>query len=137
MGHAWDCVTGAEEEPENRDLAHAFRRSDRKAYAILQSAIAPNLIQVVKDCRTSRETFDALKEHFGDTSLSNKVYINRCLFKLQQDEIQNCLDLTAHIVTMTGKLSQMNFLLSPIDSVIVLLASLHPGLDQWVEQTER
>ena len=29
----WDWMTGAEEETENRDLACAFRRSDRKAYA--------------------------------------------------------------------------------------------------------
>ena len=45
----WDYVTGDEAEPENRELQRIFRRSDRKAFAILQSSIAPNLLQVVKE----------------------------------------------------------------------------------------
>ena len=81
----WDCVTGDEAEPENRELQHIFRRSDRKAFAILQSSIAPNLLQVVKEAQTSRETLEA---HSGDASLSNKVYLKRSLFKLQQDKLQ-------------------------------------------------
>ena len=48
----WDCVTGDEAEPENRELQRIFRRSDRKAFAILQSSIAPNLLQVGNEAQT-------------------------------------------------------------------------------------
>ena len=85
----WDCVTGDEAEPENRDLQHIFRRSDWKAFATLQLSIAPNLLQVVKEAQTSRQTLEALEAHFGDASLSNKVFLKRSLFKLQQDELQS------------------------------------------------
>ena len=106
----WDCVTGDEAEPENRELQRIFRRSDRKAFAILQSSIAPNLLQVVKEAQTSRETLEALEAHFGDASLSNKVYLKRSLltFKLQQDELQSCLDVTSQILAIADRLSQMN-----------------------------
>ena len=133
----WDCVTGDEAEPENRELQRIFRRSDRKAFAILQSSIAPNLLQVVKEAQTSRETLEALEAHFGDASLSNKVYLKRSLFKLQQDELQSCLDVTSQILAIADRLSQMRFELSPLDLVIVLLAALHPRFDLWVEQIER
>ena len=133
----WDCVTGDEAEPENRELQRIFRRSDRKAFAILQSSIAPNLLQVVKEAQTSRETLEALEAHFGDASLSNKVYLKRSLFKLQQDELQSCLDVTSQILAIADCLSQMRFELSPLDLVIVLLAALHPRFDLWVEQIER
>jgi hypothetical protein len=137
----WDCVTGDEAEPENRELQRIFRRSDRKAFAILQSSIAPNLLQVVKEAQTSRETLVALEAHFGDASLSNKVYLKRSLFKLPQlqdpDELQSCLDVTSQILAIADRLSQMRFELSPLDLVIVLLAALHPRFDLWVEQIER
>ena len=37
----WDCVTGDEAEPENRELQRIFRRSDRKAFAIYYSRPLP------------------------------------------------------------------------------------------------
>ena len=83
----------------------------------------------MKEAQTSRETLEALEAHFGDASLSNKVYLKRSLFKLQQDELQSCLDVTSQILAIADRLSQMRFELSPLDLVIVLLAALHPRFD--------
>ena len=71
-----------------------------------------------------------MEAHFGDASLSNKVYLKRSLFKLQQDELQSCLDVTSQILAIADRLSQMRFELSPLDLVIVLLAALHPRVEQ-------
>ena len=70
------------------------------------------------------------------THLSNKVYLKRSLFKLQQDKLQSCLDVTSQFLAIADRLSQMRFELSPLDLVIVLLAALHPRFDLWVEQIE-
>ena len=136
----WDCVTGDEVEPENRDLQCIFRRSNRKAFTILQSSIALNLLQVVKEAQTSRQTLEVLEASpllFGDASCSNKVSLKRSLFKLEQDKLQSCLNVTSQILVIADHLSHMDFELSPLDLVIVLLAALHPRFDLWVEQIER
>ena len=42
------------------DLQCIFRRLDRKASTILQSSVAPNLLQVFKEAQASRQTLECL-----------------------------------------------------------------------------
>ena len=98
---------------------HAFSRLGT-AFAV-RSAIAQGLIRVVKGAQNSRQTLEVLEAHFGDAILSIKVYLKRSLFKLQQDKLQSCLDVTSQILVIADRLSHMDFELSPLDVIILLL----------------
>ena len=68
--------------------------------------------------------------HFGDTSLSNKVYLKRFLFKLQQDELQSFLDITSRFLLLL--IAYLNWISSY--SLWIHLAAFHPWFDLWIEQ---
>ena len=91
----------------------------------------------MKGAQNSQQTLEVLEAHFGDAILSIKVYLKRSLFKLQQNKLQSCLDVTSQILVIADRLSHMDFELSSLDLVIVLLAALHPRFDLWIEQIER
>ena len=101
------CVNGVELELAD---PHAFSRLGT-AFAV-RSAIAQGLIRVVKGAQNSRQTLEVLEAHFGDAILSIKVYLKRSLFKLQQDKLQSCLDVTSQILVIADRLSHMDFELS-------------------------
>ena len=98
---------------------HAFSRLST-AFAV-RSAIAHGLIRVVKGAQNSRQTLEVLEAHFGDAILSIKVYLKRSLFKLRQDELQSCLDVTSQILVIADRLSRMDFEL--LLGVVILLLS--------------
>ena len=130
-------MTGDNVRPEDAALAHLFLKDDRKAQAILQSTLALNLTQIVQGAGNARETMEAIEDHFADESLTNKVFLLKSLFKIQQHDTLSCLDLTSQIMEISDQLALMNFQIQPLDLVIILLAALHPWYDVWVEQIEK
>ena len=112
-------------------------KDNRKAQAILQSTLALNLTQIVQGAGNARETMEAIEDHFADESLTNKVFLKKSLFKIQQHDTLSCLDLTSQIMEISDQLALMNFQIQPLDLVRILLAALHPRYDVWVEQIEK
>ena len=70
-------------------------------------------------------------------SLTNKVFLKKSLFKIQQHDKLSCLDSTSQIMEISHQLALMNFQIQPLDLVIILLAALHPRYHVWVEQIEK
>ena len=126
----WGNVTGDNVRPDDPALVRLFLKDDRKAQAILQSTLALNLTQIVQNTGTALETMVAIEAHFADESLTNKVFLKKSLFKIQQHDTMSCLDLTSQIAVM-------DFQILPLNLVIILLAALHPRFDVWVEQIEK
>ena len=133
----WGNVTGDNVCPDDPALVRLFLKDDRKAQAILQSTLALNLTQIVQNTGTALETMVAIEAHFADESLTNKVFLKKSLFKIQQHDTMSCLDLTSQIAEISDQLTLMDFQILPLDLVIILLAALHPRFDVWVEQIEK
>ena len=133
----WGNVTGDNVRPDDPALVRLFLKDDRKAQAILQSTLALNLTQIVQNTGTALETMVAIEAHFADESLTNKVFLKKSLFKIQQHDTMSCLDLTSQIAEISDQLTLMDFQILPLDLVIILLAALHPRFDVWVEQIEK
>ena len=97
----WGNVTGDNVRPKDVALVLLFLKDDRKAQAILQSTLALNLTQIVQGAVNAWETMEAIEDYFADESLTNKVFLTKILFKIQQHDTLSCLDLTSQIMEIS------------------------------------
>ena len=118
---------------ENEDAEEERRVNDQKALTILQTYLAPNLIQIVRNCHTAHETMHAIDQHCFAASLSSRVHLRRTLYTIDQSTTpMPLLDLTMLIQSTNNQLLHVNFGLQEQDLVIVLMAALDPKYDQLV-----
>ena len=83
-------------------------------------------MQIVQGAGNARETMEAIEDHFADESLTNKIFLKKSLFKIQQHDTLSCFYLTSQIMEISHQLALMNFQKQPLDLVTILLAALHP-----------
>ena len=118
---------------ENEDAEEKRRVNDQKALTILQTYLAPNLIQIVRNCHTAHETMHAIDQHCFAASLSSRVHLRRTLYTIDQSTTpMPLLDLTMLIQSTNDQLLHVDFGLQEQDLVIVLMAALDPKFDQLV-----
>lgn len=129
----WRHALGEVLRPDRGNEGHeVWRVAGQKALTILQSYLAPNMIQVVARCVTSADMLAALNASCFVASLSNKVHMRRGLYRVEQTIGMSCRDITMKIQTLNDQLHHVDFGLQELDLVIILMASLHSRFDPLV-----
>ena len=78
----WDIVTGDETlaATASPDTKKKFRKRDQFALAKICLSVTESVQIYVRNCKTSKEAWEALKGHFEENTLSKKVQWYKKLF---------------------------------------------------------
>ena len=72
----WEVVDGTEVLGEDAGDAEKklFKKRDNQALSIVCLSVQPNLQIYVRNCKSSKEAWDSLSNHFEEKTLSKKIF---------------------------------------------------------------
>ena len=125
----WDIVSGDETlvEGADEDTKRKFRKRDQFALSKICLSIMESIQIYVRNCKTAKEAWESLKNHFEENTLSKKVQWYKNLFTLRLGN--NSME--EHVNILKTIYEHLESLGSPVDEnilVMVLISTLPDSL---------
>ena len=75
----WGIVDGTETFAEDATAAARtkFQKRSQKAFSTLVLAIGTSQLYLVTSCETPKDAWDALRSHFEQNTLANKLFLKK------------------------------------------------------------
>ena len=121
----WDIVSGVETLDENasNDVKTKFKKRDNFARSVICLSVSSSNKIYVRNAKTSKETWDALANHFEEKTVSRKVMLRRKLYSMRM-EGKSAVDHINTLRTVNDNLQSLGDALLEKDLVMILLSSL-------------
>lgn len=130
--NTWVIVFGAEVKPmspQATDVAiQIWERRENKAKVLLWMMVKDNIIPHIRECKTSKETWDTLK-NLHETKTTNQIlYLKSKLLSIKMEENESVSDFISRIKYLKDKLGDIGESISNRDLVTVTLTGM---LDEY------
>ena len=121
----WDIVSGVETLDENasNEVKTKFKKRDNFARSVICLSVSSSNKIYVRNAKTSKETWDALANHFEEKTVSRKVMLRRKLYSMRM-EGKSAVDHINTLRTVNDNLQSLGDALLEKDLVMILLSSL-------------
>lgn len=120
----WDIVSGDSVKPEAALDSMRWEKTDKKARACIILNVKPSQLLHIKNCVTSLQTWNKLKEvHMPDGPIQ-QVQLYQKLLRLRMQQGDSVLDYVNNFVEITNKLGELEISLPDPVKAVMLFASL-------------
>ena len=121
----WDIVSGVEtlDDDASNDVKAKFKKRDNFARSVICLSVSSSNKIYVRNAKTSKETWDALANHFEEKTVSRKVMLRRKLYSMRM-EGKSAADHINTLRTVNDNLQSLGDALLEKDLVMILLSSL-------------
>jgi len=108
------------------------RKNDDKARCTIVLALADDLLSIIRDLNTAKETWDALAHRFNDTSISNMIFVRRKFLNITMNATDTMAAHISNVKNIYDKLKSIGGRVDETDHCLVLLQSLPETYDNMV-----
>ena len=131
-------IDGTEVLPEDTSAQQAadFNKKSQKAFSTIVMLISSSQLYLITSCEGPRRAWVALRSHFEQDTLVNKLMLKKQYFRM---EMKEGTSMEAHIKNMkelTDRLAAINAPIAEEDQVVTLLGSLPPSYSTLVTALE-
>lgn len=126
----WKITSGVELKPEE-DNGNWIKK-DEKALASITLSVKPNQLNYIKNCQTSAEAWQRLKEIHEPSGPARKVSLYKTLLGLRLSEGANVVLYVNEFESVIDKLKEVGVSLGDEIIVIILLSSLPKSYENFV-----
>lgn len=115
----WPIVSGDEAKPAT--AAQDWEKRENKAKVFLRMSVKDNIIPHIRDCKTSKETWDILKGLYQTANTNRVLFLKSKLLSIKMEENENVTNFISRIKDLKDKLGDIGEKVSPTDLVTVTL----------------
>jgi len=130
--NTWVIVSGPEVKPVSPQATDAaiqdWEQRENKAKVLLQMTVKDNIIPHIRECKTSKETWDTLKILYEMKTTNRILYLKSKLLSIKMEENESVSDFISIIKDLKDKLSDIGESISSTDLVTVTLNGM---LDEY------
>ncbi|KAF0733958.1 hypothetical protein Ae201684_009136 [Aphanomyces euteiches] len=122
----WDIVSGVEKWEDQGDAAEQARYTkwQKKAFAIVCLSLEDSPLSMRRSCKTAKEAWKRLGDHYEKQILANKLYLRKKFFSCAMVEGSDMLKHINEMKTLSEQLEAVGAPVSEEGLVITLLSSL-------------
>ena len=121
----WAIVSGDEVKLEPPQATAAaiqdWQRRENKVKVLLQMSIKDNIIPHIRECKTSKETWDTLKNLYETKTTNQILYLKSKLISIKMEENENISSFISRIKDLKDKLGDIGETTSSTNLVTVTL----------------
>ena len=134
----WTHVSGEAVAPAAGagNAAQEFERKGERAFSTIVLNIATSQLYLVTSCKSSKEAWDTLKNHFERETLANKLFLKKKYFRCEMAEGTSLETHLKHMKELTDQLAAIDAPIAAEDQVVTLLGSLPPSYSTLVTALE-
>lgn len=130
--NTWVIVSGAEVKPVSPQAIDAaiqdWERQENKAKMILWMTVQDNIIPHIRECKTSKETWDTVKNLYETKTTNRILYLKSKLLSNKMEENESVSDFISRIKDLKDKLGDIGESISSKDLVTMTLNGM---LDEY------
>ena len=128
----WTIVSGDEVKPEPRQTTTAaiqdWQRRENKVKVLLRMSIKDNIIPHIRECKTSKETSDTVKNLYETNNTNRILYLMSKILSIKMEENESISNFISRIKDLKDKLGDIGETISSTDLVTVTLNGM---LDEY------
>ena len=130
--NTWSLVTGNEPRPINVALLPDWNKRELKEKLTLRMSIKDNIIPHIKNCKTSKATWDTLKGLYQTTDANRVLFLKTKLLSIKMEANEGVSKFISHIKELTNKLGDIGEIVESSDLVTVTLKGLVPDYKVFI-----
>ena len=119
----WTIVNGDETKPTGAAGAD-WEKRQTKAKVLLQMSVKDNIIPHIRDCKTSKETWEILKGLYETTNSNRILFLKTKLLSMKMESHENITTHVSRIKDLCDHLSAIGDKVSNSDTVTITLKGL-------------
>ena len=122
----WEIVEGTERLPggANQLQQQKFKKRGNQALASISLSVSNSVQLYVRKCKTAKEAWDALANHFEEKTLCRKVFLHRKLYSLRMSGETSMVDHVNSVRDIADQLETLDDAVSEKYLVMILLSSV-------------
>ena len=121
--NVWTIVKGDEAKPIGATLAD-WEKRESKEKLLLRLSVKDNIIPHIRDCKTSKETWDILKGLYETTNSNRIMFLKTKLLSIKMAANENITSYVSRIKDLCDQLSAIGDTVSNTDMVTITLKGL-------------
>eukprot|EP00253_Pinus_taeda_P020335 PITA_20335 len=128
----WPIVKGDETKPRPPTATQDWEKREMKARVLLRMSVKDNIIPHVRDCETSKATWDTLKGLYETTNANRILFLKTKLLSIKMDANESISNFVSRIKDFSDKLGDIGEKVSSTDLVTVALKGLVPDYKVFI-----
>ena len=122
----WEIVEGTETLPQgaNQQQQQKFKKRVNQALASISLSVSTSVQLYVRKCKSGKEAWDALANHFEEKTLCRKVFLHRKLYSLRMSSETTMVDHVNSVRNIADQLESLDDAVSEKYLVMILLSSV-------------
>jgi len=121
--NVWAIVKGDEAKPTGA-AATDWEKRETKAKVLLRMSVKDSVIPHIRDCKTSKETWDILKGLYETTNSNRNLFLKTKLLSIKMEANENIATYVSRIKDLCDQLSAIGDVVSNSDMVTITLKGL-------------
>jgi len=124
----WGFITGAEvlADDANPQVTAEFNRRNERAFSTIVLNICTAQLYLVTSCKSAKEAWDTLGDHYERKTLANKLFLKKTYFRCEMSENMSIQEHLKNMKELVDKITAVGAPIAEEDQVVTLLGSL-PG----------
>ena len=128
----WLIVKGDETKPQPPTNTKDWKKHEMKARVLLRMSVKDNIIPHIRDCETSKATWDTLKGLYETTNANHILFLKTKLLSIKMDTNESISNFVSRIKDLSDKLGDIGEKVSSTDLVTVTLKGLVPDYKVFI-----
>ena len=128
----WTIVKGDETKPQPPNATQDWEKREMKARVLLRMSVKDNIIPHIRDCETSKATWDTLKGLYETTNANRILFLKTKLLSIKMDANESISNFVSRIKDFSDKLGDIGEKVSSTDLVTVALKGLVPDYKVFI-----
>lgn len=120
----WSIVSGDEPKPTVAGSIPDWERGETKAKVLLRMSVKDNIIPHIRDCKTSKETWDTLKGLYETTNTNRILFLKTKLLSLKMEANESISNFISRVKDLSDKLGDIGEKVCNTDLVTIILNGL-------------
>lgn len=120
----WSIVSRDEPKPTVAGSIPDWERRETKAKVLLRISVKDNIIPHIRDCKTSKETWDMLKGLYETANTNRILFLKTKLLSLKMEANENIRNFISSVKDLSDKLGDIGEKVSNTDLVTIILNGL-------------
>ena len=120
----WSIVSGDEPKPTVVGSIPDWERREAKEKVLLCMSVKDNIIPHIRDCKTSKETWDTLKGLYETTNTNRILFLKTKLLSLKIEANESISNFISRVKYLSDKLGDIGEKVSNTDLVTIILNGL-------------
>jgi hypothetical protein len=121
----WGYVDGTNTRPaSNADQQAAFDKSEKKAKALLVTAINSDLVYLITECQKPKQIWDKLKQRFERDTIASKLFLKQKYFSMKMKDDDSIEEHLRRMKEITDQLAAIRAPIPEEEQIVAILLSL-------------